>query len=149
MKNRTLVYALIGLLAVVSGFLWFVFSSKGPESTKVFNATINRDCAPWDGAAFTVSIPYDAWSVIEISIWRSPSFKFPVTFSFPDQTGKVGSAIYQRQFGATEQLSGSVFFLNVGEGGPITGEFNLWSASGDQFQGKIKAIWGNKLVMCG
>jgi hypothetical protein len=144
-----MLFILLGLLAITSGLLWLILSPRDPEKLKVFNATASRDCAPWDGAAFTVSIPYDSVSVIEISVWQSPNIKLPVTFTFNDQMGKIGSAVYQPRYGAPVWLSGSVFFPYVQDGVPFTGVFHLKTESGVPFQGKIKAVWENHLVMCG
>src|SRR5687768_7811837 len=88
MKSRTQFYIAIVLLTLILGIGLFTFSTRNQHPVHVFTATINRDCAPWDGAAFTVSIPYDSVSTITISIWQSPDIKFPSTFSFPDPTGR-------------------------------------------------------------
>ena len=66
MKSRTLLYTLIGSFALAIGFLWSYLSTNNQENLTVLPATINRDCAPWDGAAFTMSIPYNSVSVITI-----------------------------------------------------------------------------------
>lgn len=149
MKNRTLLYSLIGIFLIIFGLNWLLRPAKGPGTTNTFNATVNRDCAPWDGGAFTISIPYDHGSAIEISVWRSPDFKYPVTFSYPDPKGNVGSAFYKPLSGATRELIGSVFFQYVEEGKPITGDFDLRSGKGDSYEGSFIAIWGNIIVMCG
>ena len=149
MKSRTRFFIAIGLLLLILGITWISFSTKNQAAIQVFNATINRDCAPWDGAAFTVSIPYDSGSVINISIWQSPDIKLPVSFSFPDETGQVGNAVYLLASGEYKQLSGEVSFSRVVEGSPVEGEFNFTSEKGEQFKGKFKANWGDEIVMCG
>ena len=149
MKNRILTYVLIGLLAITAGMIWSILSMKDQESTRVFDATVNRDCAPWDGPAFTVSVPYDVGSVIEISVWRSPGIRFPTTLTFPDQTGKIGNALYKPHFGTSGQLNGIVSFTQFEEGSPVTGEFNLRTDNGNQDHGKFRAIWENKIAICG
>ena len=55
MKSLTLFYVAIGFLILV--IAWFMYSSRNQDVAQVFPATIDRDCAPWDGSAFTVSIP--------------------------------------------------------------------------------------------
>jgi len=149
MKSRTRFFIAIGLLLLILGITWISFSTKNQAAIQVFNATINRDCAPWDGAAFTVSIPYDSGSVINISIWQSPDIKLPVTFSFPDETGQVGNAAYLLPSGEYEQLSGKVLFHRVDEEMPVEGDFTFTSERGEQFKGKFKANWGDEIVMCG
>ncbi len=149
MKSRILLYALIGLSALAFVIFWFSYSTNDQENTKVFDATVNRGCAPWDGSAFTVSIPYDPISTIEVSIWQSPDMERPVTFSFPDETGRIGSATHRPQFGSSEQLTGKVFFWHVEQGIPIEGEFNLFTEAGRQLKGKFKANWGDFIAMCG
>ena len=96
-----------------------------------------------------MSIPYDSGSVINISIWQSPDIKFLSTFSFPDQTGSVGNAVYLSASGEYEQLNGKVLFHRVGEEMPIEGDFTFTSERGEQFKGRFVAEWGNQIVMCG
>jgi hypothetical protein len=149
MKPRTQFFMAIGLLLLIFGITWISFSTRNQAAIQVFPATINRDCAPWDGSAFTVSIPYDQGSVINISIWKSPDIKLPVTFSFPDETGQVGNAIYLSPAGEYEQLSGKVSFTRVAEGSPVEGEFSFASERGERFNGKFEAQWENEIVYCG
>jgi len=119
--------------------------------TAALAATVERDCAPWDGAAFTISIPLDGLpgSSIDISIWDSPDFKIPVSFSFPGQTGRAGNAIYRPVSGPPEPLSGQVSFRHVDQANPIKGQFNLTSESGGQFSGRFQANWELKPIPCG
>jgi len=116
---------------------------------QVFPATTNRDCAPWDGAAFTMSFPYDSITTIAISIWQPPSFTFPVTFSFPDETIRVGIAHSLPELDPHEGLMGTVTFRRVEEGIPAEGEFNFMTENRKNFKGKFFAEWGNQIVMCG
>ena len=149
MKSRTRFFIAIGLIILVLGIAWYTFSTRNLQPVQVFTATINRDCAPWDGSAFTVSIPYDSGSVINISIWQSPDIKLPVTFSLPDETGQVGNAVYLSASGEYEQLSGKVLFHRVGEEMPVEGDFTFTSERGEQFKGRFVAEWGNLIAMCG
>ena len=139
----------IGLLALILGITWISFSRRGQKPTQTFPATINRDCAPCDGSAFTVSIPMEAGNVIAISIWQSPDIKLPKTFSFPDKTGQVGNAAYQLASSEYKQLSGTVFFRRVGADSPVEGRFELVTETGQRFIGQFKAEWDNQIMMCG
>src|SRR5687768_9388569 len=110
MKTRTQYFIAISLLILALGIAWYItFSTRDHEPMQVFPATVNRDCAPWDGAAFTISIPTDTVSTIHISIWQSPDIKRSAIFSFPDETGRIGNAIHNTQPGSPEQLTGTVF----------------------------------------
>jgi hypothetical protein len=149
MKPRTLLAITISLLILILGIALFTFSARDREPVQVFPATINRDCAPWDGAAFTVSFRYDSITTITISIWQSPGFAFPVTFSFPDETMRVGIAYSLPELDPLEELTGKVTFWRVEEGSPVEGEFNFVTERGKQFKGKFKAEWGNQIAMCG
>jgi hypothetical protein len=147
MKSRTPVYVIIGLL--IFSLVWFAVSTGSQQPTQVFPATINRDCAPWDGAAFTVSVPYDATSTIMISIWQSPDINRPSRFSLPDKGGSVGNVVSVSPSGEYKQLKGTVSFGRVEEGMPVEGEFSLTSDGGEEFTGSFEAQWGNKIVYCG
>jgi hypothetical protein len=149
MKSRNQFFVAIGLLILILGIALFTFSARDREPVQVFPATINRDCAPWDGAAFTVSFRYDPVTTITISIWQSPDFTFPVTFSFPDETMRVGIAYSLPELDPLEELTGKVTFWRVEQGIPVEGEFNFTAESGGRFKGRFKAYWGNQIPMCG
>ncbi len=148
MKSQTSLAALLIFALTVLGGVWFFSTWGHQEPTPVFPATIRRDCAPWDGSAFTLSIPVEG-SVLGISIYQSPDIKLPVTFSFPDETGRVGNALLVLPSGSSEPLTGKVSFQRVEQGSPVEGEFNLLSDTGEQFKGKFIAEWDNQPVYCG
>jgi hypothetical protein len=148
-KFQILSYSVIGLLLLILGITGLIYLTRDQESGQVFPATINRDCAPWDGSAFTVSISHDSISTIEVSIWKSPDIKLPTTLSFPDESGRIGNAVHRSQIGLAEQLTGKLFFWRVEQGTPIEGEFNFTSGRGGRFEGKFRAEWGNQIAMCG
>lgn len=149
MKPRTPLAITISLLILILGMALFTFSTRNREPLQTFPATVNRDCAPWDGAAFTVSIPYNSTSTIMISIWQSPDIRLPITFSFPDETGQIGFAYILPELDPLQQLSGKVRFRHVDGESPVEGEFNLLMESGQKFKGKFEAEWGNQIAMCG
>jgi hypothetical protein len=93
MKPRTPLAIAISLLILILGIALFTFSRQNQEALQTFHATVNRDCAPWDGAAFTVSIPLGDGTIIDLSIWKSSDIRLPTTYSFPDETGQVGNAL--------------------------------------------------------
>jgi hypothetical protein len=151
MKSRTLLIAVFGVLviALVIGGLGFMKGNS--PSTPVIAATVDIDCGPADGPAFTISIPVEGapGSMIMISIWQTPDFKLPVAFSFPDETGQVGNASYRLASGSSEQLSGQVSLKQVDQANPIEGQFDLTSESGEQFSGRFQANWGLMTIPCG
>ena len=146
-KSRTVFFIALGLL-ILGGAL-YIFATRNQEPTQVFSATVNRDCAPWDGTAFTVSVQMDDETIIYISIWQAPDMLFPSTFSFPDETGQVGNAYILPELGPYETLSGRVWFEGVSEEKPIEGGFSLKSERGGQFEGQFIAAWDHQGVMCG
>jgi hypothetical protein len=149
MKPRTQFFIATGLLVLLLGITWFSFSTRHQEALQTFSATVNRDCAPWDGSAFTVSIPMSEGTIISISIWQAPDIKLPVTFSFPDDTGQIGNASYQLASGEYKQLSGTVFFKHVEAGSSVEGRFELVTEAGQRFEGQFKADWKYTFMLCG
>jgi hypothetical protein len=126
---------------------------QNSEPTPVLPATINHDCAPWDGSAFTVSIPVEEGN-INISIYQSPEIKHPVTFSFTtfsfhEGTEKIGHSLFLPVTGSPEPLTGKVFFERVEEGTTVEGEYHFSTENGKQFLGKFKAEWESEIVYCG
>lgn len=147
MKSRTILVFAIVLL--ILGVTVFTFKTRNQQPEQIFPATVNRDCAPWDGSAFSVSIPMSAGAVVDIYIWQSPDIKFSKTFSFPDNTGQVGNASLRSVSGEYEQLSGTVFFQRVDEGSPVAGRFELVTEAGQRFEGQFEAGWENRVAVCG
>jgi hypothetical protein len=139
----------LAVCVVIIGFILLGISIRNRQPAQIFPATIKRDCAPWDGSAFLVSIPYSAGSMINISIWQAPELKLPVTFSFPEDSMTHGNATYLVRFSYSVQLSGTVFFWRVEQGRPVAGWFDLHTEAGQPLRGKIKAEWRNEAVYCG
>ena len=147
MKSQTLLFIAVGLL--ILGIGWYIFSAQNQEPTQIFPATVNRDCAPWDGSAFTVSIRYDPTTTITIYIWRSPDITIPTTFTFPDDTGQIGTAYILPELDPLQQLSGTIFFWHVEEQNPVEGRFELVTETGQRFDGQFEAEWENQMALCG
>ena len=148
MKSQTAIYALIALVTIALGSIWLSYLRQDSAPRQVFPATIHRDCAPWDGTAFAVSISMDE-SVLTISIYQSPAIQHPAIFSLHEEAGDVGSAFLLSPDGSQEPLTGKVSFQRVEERIPVEGEYHFRTASGKQVTGRFQAEWGNEIVYCG
>lgn len=146
MKFRVSLY--LAIILLIFGITWFSFSMRNQEPVQIFDATINRDCAPWDGSAFTISIPMGD-ADLYISIYQSPDIKLPTNFLFPDNTMSVGNALLILPIGSSEQLNGKVTLQGVEQGSPVEGIFDLTTVTGEKFKGKFIAEWGNEIIYCG
>jgi len=140
---------LIVLVMLLLGSLFFISYTRNQELKPVLSATISRDCAPWDGGAFTIMIPMSDGTVVDISIWQSPDIHRPISFSFPDETQQVGNTSLLPQFGGPESLTGQVWLKNVSEGMPVEGGFSLTSVGGVKREAKFVAEWDDQIVYCG
>ena len=149
MKFRILLSVLLTLLLISMVAIWFFFTSDIKPPAQVFPATVDRECAPWDGSAFTVSIPLRDGSTISISIYRSPDLKLPSRYSFPDETMNEGNVYLRKPDGSLEQLTGDVWFQRVSDDVPLEGGFRLRSERGARLEGKFLAEWGDEVVYCG
>lgn len=150
MKTRNQYFIILVLLLIaLFGIAVFTFSSRSQGPEQVFTGTIDRDCAPWDGGAFTVQIPLNDGGTLSVSIWQSPEINSPSTFSFPDTTMQVGNASLLPQFGEPEQLTGQVWFQSVSQERPVEGRFSLTSERGEVLEGRFFATWGSQIVYCG
>jgi hypothetical protein len=149
MKLRIHFFIIIGFLILLLGIAWYSLPGRKHEPAQIFPATISRDCAPWDGAAFTVKIPLDPGGSLVISIWQAPDIKFPKSFSFPDETRQVGNAILMPPAGLPEQLTGTVFFTHVNDREPVEGEYQFLTGTGRQFRGQFQAEWDDQMALCG
>jgi hypothetical protein len=112
-------------------------------------ATVDADCAPWDGAAFTVTVPYGGGDSIRISIYHAPDFKRPTQFMLPEEIGKDGNATYQTAAGEYQMLRGRIWFDRVESGRLVEGSYVLETESEAQFSGRFVATWGTTGVPCG
>jgi len=149
MKYRSPSLTTIALLVVLFVIMLSTFYKRSQELEPAFSATINRDCAPWDGGAFTVKIPISKSGSLIISIWQPPEIIFPITFSFPNDTLPVGNVLLIPQFGPPQPLMGEAQFQSVREGKPVEGRFSLTSERGEAFDGSFIANWENQIVFCG
>ena len=112
-------------------------------------ATINRDCGPADGPAFTVEIPMDARGRLVVSIWQAPEISGRARFTLTDPTDATGSATLFTSADAYEPLSGTITFDGVTPERPVQGDLRLVSASGEVFEGAFTAEWGDFQAYCG
>ena len=140
--------AIVSLIILITGIALYARLRRDQTPEHIFPATINRDCAPWDGSAFIVSIPVEG-TRITISIYQWPDIKFPTTFLFPDDTMSIGNALLILPMGSPEQLTGKVSFQRVGQDIPVEGQLDLITNAGEHFKGKFSAEWGNEVVYCG
>jgi len=150
-KTWTKLYLLVVLFIIALGgvlYFYFLKYSLKPE-TQIFPATVDRDCAPWDGSAFTVTVQYDAMTEIYISIWKTPDIRFPSMYALPDDKGQVGYAYILPELDPFIVLSGDVYLQSVSVDKPIEGRFNLKSEGGERFEGRFIAKWGDKVMLCG
>ena len=148
MKSRISLYVVLTVLIALVA-VWFFFRSDTKSSAQVFPATVDRDCAPWDGAAFTVSIPFKNGQTLHISIYQSPDIELPSRYSFPDESMSEGNAYLRIPDGSPVQLAGEVWLQRVSQEIPVEGSFRLMSESGAQFEGKFLAEWGDEIIYCG
>jgi hypothetical protein len=147
MNTRTQVYPLIAAILAILVGTWFVVRAQEPPVPS-FAGTVRRDCAPWDGAAFTVSIPIEK-SVLDISIYQSPDIRYGRAFLFPDKTMREGHALLLAPVGIPEQLAGRVWFEGVDRQKSVEGRFKLASEKGERFEGRFVAVWENEPIYCG
>ena len=149
MAFRISPYLLLGLLLIALGGIWFSIRAETWAPSPVFPAVVERDCAPWDGSAFTVSIQLRDRSRIAISIYRSPEIERPISFSFPDESMSNGDALLVLPVGAPRRLSGEVWFERVHQGTPVEGRFQFRTESWTQLEGRFLAEWGAEIIYCG
>lgn len=149
MKRRSGLVLLVILFIIALGGIFYFYSLPTHKSEQASPATARRDCAPWDGAAFTVTVQYDADTIIYISIWKSPDIPFPSAFELPDTERQVGDAYILPEFGTRISLSGKVWFQLVGMGIPVEGRFRLTSERGAAYEGGFVAKWESQTVYCG
>jgi hypothetical protein len=148
MTSRNQLFALVCLLLLILSAVLFTSLTRTPEPFPPFAATVKRDCAPWDGPAFSVSIPVEE-GTLKISIYQPPDIQHFVRFSFPDETLREGHAMLVLPVDVPETLTGNLSFQRVEQGVPVEGQFDLSTEAGRHFKGAFLAEWGNEIVYCG
>lgn len=149
MKTRFFLTRIMLLLFLSLGFGWWLFKTSPRPAPQVFTAIIRRDCAPWDGAAFTTNIDLQNGNSLTISIWQSPSSSLSSTYIFPDSTGQIGNALLLAPTGNAESITGTISFTHLDEEYPVEGNFKFTTATGNQIVGIFKAQWDYQVMLCG
>lgn len=148
MISRNAFQIAVVVLLLLIGAALFMYLKWDDAPLPTFPASVERDCAPWDGAAFTVSIPLED-ETIKVSIYQPPDIQRFVRFSFPDETMSEGHALLLLPIALPEPLTGQVSFQRVEQGVPVDGQFDLSTEAGRNFKGAFVAEWGNEIVYCG
>ncbi|HET6847099.1 MAG TPA: hypothetical protein VFH29_09710 [Anaerolineales bacterium] len=133
----------------LASFVLSACTTPAVPNAPTYPAVIQADCAPWDGAAFTLSIPFDTGRLARVSIYRAPDLPSRTRFSFPDATGRIGNAIYQPEFGEAQTITGSLTFDAVRRDAPASGEFDWQTADGLRMRGRFNAKWIQGQALCG
>ena len=148
MTRLILTISILGLAFLLVGLAWQAFSMRDSEPENILPATINRDCAPWDGSAFTISIPIQGGSLY-ISIFQLPNLQHPTIFEFPDETMTVGKTVLTLPFSPAAPVRGNVRLQRVEQERPVEGRFDLVTETGQQLKGEFIAEWGDDIIYCG
>ena len=126
-------------------------------------ASVEHDCAPWDGLAFTIWIPTtepngksQGW--IRISIWQTPEVSGR-SFTFPDTSQRIGTATYWPQLKSRaqvilsqhvhEDLAGKLHFTRLNDRDSALGEFEFVTGSNTHLAGRFEAAWARRVIECG
>lgn len=123
-----------------------------PEA--VATARIARTCAPWDGAAFTVSVPAGngvdpaALPALQLSVWSSPQFDGERKVVFAEGDDRTGVAMYAETADHATPLTGEATFRQAADGS-IEGTLRLKAADGRRFEQRFHGRLDDRVVMCG
>jgi hypothetical protein len=120
-----------------------------PEA--VATARIARSCAPWDGAAFTVSVPAAdgaSTAALQLSVWSSPQFDGERKVVFAEGDDRTGVAMYAETADHAVPLTGEATFRQAADGS-IEGTLHLKAADGRRFERRFRGRLDGGAVMCG
>jgi len=141
------------LSSAIAGWL-FAASPIAVQEPPPAPAVAWADCAPWDGAAFTIVIgrpgsntvdPEHAW--MRISIWHDADSRHGATYRFPDRDGKTGAVEYGGT--AFPSVTGTVSFPRRGSADEISGAFDFVAGDGHRVAGSFRGKWNPRKAMCG
>jgi len=149
MKPQKLFFLILGLLVFIFSVAWYLYPKQKQEPLPHYAASIQQDCAPWDGGAFLLKIPLENGNFIDVAIWESPALQSEKTFFF-EEPSQVGTASLVHSSASAEQLVGKVFFTRVNLDSPVEGTFELETIdSGQHFEGQFHATWLDRIRLCG
>ncbi|MGN6153603.1 MAG: hypothetical protein ACTHOH_16600 [Lysobacteraceae bacterium] len=118
-------------------------------------AQIARSCAPWDGAAFTVSVPATgdgvdpaALPALRLSVWSAPQFDGERTVVFAEGDDRTGMALYAETVDRATPLTGEATFRQAADGS-IEGTLRLKAADGRRFERRFRGRLDPATAMCG
>ncbi|MBY0493265.1 MAG: hypothetical protein K2Y23_03520 [Cyanobacteria bacterium] len=129
-------------------------SAMAAQEPRPAPAVAWADCAPWDGAAFTIAIgrpgsskvdPEHPW--LRIAIWHDPNTRHDAAYRFPDREGTTGAVEYDGT--ADPSVTGTVSFPRRGAADDISGSFDFVAAGGRRLAGSFRGKWSPRKVMCG
>ena len=139
-----------------SGVLgWLLIASAiGVQEAPVAPAVAWNDCAPWDGAAFTIAIGQPGSKSVDaehawlmISIWHPAASRHAATYRFPDRDGKTGAVQYNGT--AFPSVTGTVSFPRATVADEISGAFDFIAPDGRRLAGPFRGKWSPRRAMCG
>ncbi|MBP6750240.1 MAG: hypothetical protein KA144_11415 [Xanthomonadaceae bacterium] len=108
------------------------------------NARVEKTCAPWDGAAFVLSVRLGrsddpmALPGLRLSVWRSPLFDRAQTVAFVEDAAEIGVVSHIDEAERSTTLEGEARFIPVANGA-IEGTLNLKSTDGRRFERRFRA----------
>jgi hypothetical protein len=149
MKKLLALVPAVSLLLSSAGY-----AQRAPAQPALY-AEIVQDCAPWDGAAFTVAIQLVPGvkqlkpPVLHISIWQAANLPSGGRFQFPDATGRVGAVYPDPPAKSLTTFRGDVSFRSVVQGKDVEGQFDLVDSLGKRYSGKFLAKWNGRFAICG
>lgn len=126
-------------------------------------ATVEHDCAPWDGPAFGLWIPTDhlgagLHSWIHLRIWQAP--RHPLgAFHFPDKTVKPkGTVVFFTDLPSPQQINwskqprqqmkGTVRFTRVRDDQNVIGTLDFMTDNNLRLRGTFEAGWIGSKRLC-
>ena len=143
-----------GIASVAVGLLAAVTVARAAQEPRLSPAIAWRDCAPWDGPAFTVAVgregatsvdPARPW--LRISIWQEAGTRHGVTYRFPDTTQKLGAVEYGGT--AFPSVNGTVTFPSAVSEEVVAGSFDFMTPDGRHLAGRFRGGWRPVAALCG
>lgn len=133
------------------------------DSARVFQGTATPSCAPWDGEAYTFTLPVfeapascdapPAGAYVRIAVWDSAQLPLSAGDSFTfDDTGATGGGWSHPTGdpGTYETASsGSLSLVSWSETAGGVGTWTLTLADGSTLSGGLDALWCPADILCG
>ena len=137
--------------------LLVITASGAPPTSDFTHGTIQRSCAPWDGAAIAMTLSpkpvqcqkAPAGPFLSMGVWRGLPLHAGQTVKFSSISDIGFASLCKKENDCERAESGEITFDSYKEGAGATGHYELHFKGDEVVAGKFDVKWCEFREMCG